>query len=123
MPISSQKKRAIRKMVDDCPDEVMDALLEQPFWPRDVKTGVPYSRVSDDTDGGDPRIIVAFGPDGDAWVEVTSIRSEDLENFQSAFMHRFRTGFGGGSSPRVRTAFMILARAIQLDQRDNPDRE
>ena len=117
-------KGEIESLLEDHPETVLDTVLNTPFWHSKVKTNINYLRRSDDTDGDDLGISIIFSQDGDAWVQVDSYRKnrktgEDLPDSGS---HRFRTYYGGGSSMRTRTAFMILARAIQLDQAEKPDR-
>lgn len=117
-------RNKVESLLEDYPEEVLDLVLNRPFWHSKVKTNINYRRRSDDTDGDDLGISIIFSQDGDAWVQVDSYRKnrktgEDLPDSGS---HRFRTYYGGGSSMRTRIAFMILARAIQLDQAEKPDR-
>jgi hypothetical protein len=77
----------------------------------DVET--PYERLHDDHDGrGMGKIVVIFGPDGDAWVRTDSHQGPTL---------RFRAPLGGSHSPRTRNALVILAYAIMLDEKQFPD--
>ena len=87
-------------------------LLENPFWIQELKVNTPYTRTQDDHDGTwTGKVSVTFGPDGDAWVEVD--KTDSL---------RFREPvIGGGRSPRVRNALMLLALAIKLDNEDCPE--
>ena len=88
-------------------------ILETPLWIPDLETQIAYSRLHDDHDGTFMgRISVSFTPDGDAWVDV------DQKPLRSL---RFRTDFGGGGlSPRVRNALIVLAYAIKLDNEERP---
>jgi hypothetical protein len=129
MPTPKEKaahalKLKIKNLLENHAEEVIDALLEWSPWHAGVNTMQTYKRRSDDTDGQDQGISVTFGPDNDAWFEIRSF-TKDRETGESKFdrgSHRFRTYFGGGSSLRVRAALIILARAIDLDQTENPDR-
>jgi hypothetical protein len=72
-----------------------------------------YARVHDDNDGDRrQRLVLTFGPDGDAhlWVEGES-PSPAL---------RFRNYSGGGRSLRTHAALMILAEAMRLDAEQSP---
>jgi hypothetical protein len=88
-------------------------ILEEPFWLHSLETRMTYRRLHDDHDGAySGHIEVMFGPDGDAWVSVSSSkRNENL---------RFRMFSGGGKSLRVRNALLILAEAIRLDNEEHP---
>ena len=69
--------------------------------------------MHDDHDGTKKGAVnVTFSEDGDAWVSILG-----KDNGESL---RFRTFFGGGQSPRVRNALMILALAIKLDNDPDP---
>ncbi len=88
-------------------------VLENPFWIPDLNTEESYRAVHDDTDGTNTgSITISFSPDGDIWVNA--------EPNHNGGPLRFRTFFGGGKSPRVRNALMILALAIKLDNNQNP---
>jgi hypothetical protein len=108
----------------DCPEyeryerdgvskEAIRKLLETPFWPEELKTREPYFRTQDDCDGDlTEGIVVTVGPDGDVWVNVHCRATQTC---------RFRMPFvGGGMSPRVRNALLILAVAIKLDNEEHP---
>lgn len=84
-------------------------LLETPFWISNLQTDTIYQRNHDDHDGrpqGGLKVI--FDCNGDGYIGVD----------RSPFL-RFRTWFGGGNSQRTRTALMILAEAIRLDNQDS----
>jgi hypothetical protein len=109
----------LSRIIKRYPDEALDLILNNWFWPVSLDTKTFYKRRSDDTDGLDSNIGVAFSQDGDAWVEVISNFDPDESNFGS---HRFRMPMqGGGRSGRVRNALLFLARAIMLDEKELPD--
>ena len=83
-------------------------VLETAFWPEGVQTKVSYHRTHDDCDGDYTEgIAIAFTQDGDAWVQTVK---------KSMGMCRYREPcIGGGLSPRVRNALLLLALAIKLD--------
>lgn len=90
-------------------------LLETPFWPTTLNCDVTYERVHDDHDGTfTGRVSVQFDRMGDAYLFVD--KPEGIANYL-----RFRTMGGGGMSPRVRTALLLLAEAIRLDNEDRPN--
>ena len=97
-------------MINDI-QHIARKVLETPFWPDDVETKVSYHRTHDDCDGNySEGIAVAFTQDGDAWVQTIK---------KSMGMCRYREPhFGGGLSPRVRNALLLLALAIKLDNGD-----
>lgn len=91
-------------------------LLNSNFWPQSIQSGIRYTRVHDDCDGDMSQVLsVVIGDDGDAWVAA------DADTPFSSL--RFRVPLiGGGMSPRVRNALLILAEAIRLDNEDRPQR-
>jgi hypothetical protein len=87
--------------------KIVDKLLDSDFWIPELKTMQYYSRVHDDTDGDSTQQVnVIISPDGDVHIGTDHPHHDLL---------RYRTMGGGGNSKRTRTALMILARAIQLD--------
>ncbi len=95
------------------PSEVLRAVLERPYWPRQLDVGISYTRLGDDNRG---EVTVTIAPDADAWITVFS----RLDPEECGLSHRFRSGFGGGESERVRNALLALALAIKLDNRERP---
>ena len=90
-------------------EKTIHAILNEPFWPKDL-TEDGYSRVQDDCDGDKSQIlVVSFSQDSDVWVRTIHFGAL-----------RFRGPFGGGMSPRVRNALLILAMAIKKDNEDWP---
>lgn len=90
-------------------------LLEENFWLPTLDTMSNYQRFEDDSMSGS--LNVAFGTDGDG--HITVIQDRDPKEFKLAM--RFRMPMiGGGESPRVRNALLILAEAIRLDNLDHP---
>lgn len=88
-------------------------VLDNSFWITELEALMPYTRTHDDTDGtGLGKVCVTFSEDGDVWLQTDQSRNEASL--------RFRTEFGGGTSPRVRNALMILAFAIKLDNEERP---
>lgn len=97
------------------PGKAMRQLLETPFWPENIQAGESYQRFEDDSPLGN--ISVMFGGDGDGYIAV--MQERDSDDFK--FSMRFRMPmFGGGQSPRVRNALLILAEAIRLDNLEHP---
>jgi hypothetical protein len=107
-----KRQKIIKHLCDKHPDEVIRALLEAAFWPKDLAADVLYERYEDDSRLG--RLGVAFSRDGDAH----AIPEPDPKEQRLVF--RFRTYGGGGQSMRVRTALTILAVAIKLDNEERP---
>ncbi len=104
----------LRQIVCDCqahPDEVITAILNTSFWLQGLAVNTPYTRGADDTQGGS--ICVRFSSDGsaDGWIEVLSTPDPEEQNT----VQRFHSYFGGGVSLRVRTALLILALAIKIE--------
>lgn len=92
-------------------------LLDAHYWPEGINSGEVYQRFEDDSPTG--FIQVVFGEDGDAHFAV--IQDRDPNDFR--FSMRFRMPMiGGGESPRVRNALLILAEAIRLDNEDHPQK-
>jgi hypothetical protein len=110
-----RKVRAIKKLLEDDAHLVLEALLEHPFWPEQIRPDELYSRMEDDTQG---KLMIVFAQDGDGHVRIET--TEDPED--PTYARRFRSGFGGGRSERVLSALRFLAVAIVLDNRDYPQR-
>jgi len=86
-------------------------VLKHPFWVPELKSGVTYSRLHDDTDGHKEGYInVYFDQMGDARF------STDL----SRQILRFRTHGGGGMSLHTRAGLILLALGIYLDNEERP---
>jgi len=95
------------------PASKLHKILEDLPWPQELSTGTSYRRLHDDHDGTrEGELIVGFSPDGDAWVYTDKHQGPSL---------RFRMPMGGGRSPRVRNALVLLALAIKLDSEERPD--
>jgi hypothetical protein len=101
----------------DTPEYVkrIRSLLKSYFWIEGIQSRTRYSRIHDDHDGTRlGQITVCMGDDADAWVEITGDPLSSL---------RFRMPMvGGGQSPHTRTALLILAEAIRLDNEEHPQR-
>lgn len=94
----------------------LNTLLEGYYAPPEAlrKHEGAFTRRHDDTDGErgiEQELTVEFSPDGDAWVLLAD-RSL-----------RFRTVEGGGMSPRVQRALVVLAEAIRRDNEERPQGE
>jgi len=88
-------------------------LLETPFWPEGLETRTRYYRPHDDEPPANGHgISVVISNDGDVW--------PDLQ--RAPFIGpRYRMPMiGGGASPRVRNALLLLALAIKLDNAERP---
>lgn len=88
----------------------IDHLLQDGMiWPEGLEARTRYERLHDDHDGTNAgSIVIVIGDDGDAWI--------DLIGKQPCQSLRYRTGMiGGGRSPRVRNALLLLAYAIKLE--------
>lgn len=92
----------------------LDTLLEAPMMPATLCTNTPYRRRHDDNDGKrgfEHDLVVFLGQDNDAWVTAG----------EAVAALRFRVPFiGGGQSPRVRNALLVLAEAIRRDNEESP---
>jgi len=87
-------------------------LLEEPFWLPTLTTMKTYTRLHDDHDGTfEGKLSVIVAPDGDIHVTIDKHPGRSL---------RFRMFGGGGQSMRTRTALLMLAEAIRLDNADHP---
>lgn len=87
-------------------------ILETPFWIPDLDGDDLFARLHDDTDGKHQGILaISFPGEGDIIVTTDAHHGPAL---------RFRTAAGGGKSPHVRTALMLLAYAMKLDNEENP---
>lgn len=112
MPKRSVYDKTVDLLMQE-PSEVIRAILERPFWPRQLNVGTEYTRLGDDTSG---ELTVAIAPDADAWITVFS--KPDPEEFGQS--HRFRSGFGGTENEEVRNALLVLAMAIKLANEKHP---
>lgn len=95
-----------------------DKILSKPEWIEGLKTMEGYRRYEDDTRHAHLDVII--GDDGDAHV---SFWADPDDPYQSKVWPslRFRMPMiGGGESPRVRKALLLLAAAIKLDNEEHP---
>ncbi len=84
-------------------------LLENLIWPPEIEQDIWYCIQHDDTDGSDTGILkVRFAGKGDAFLSTDTHQGLPL---------RFRTESGGSHCPRIRNALMILALAIELENK------
>jgi hypothetical protein len=91
----------------------IDEILELLPWPKELRAGEPYVRLHDDHDGTyEGELMVYITPDGDAWVSTDGRLGHTL---------RFRTSAGGGNSPLVRNALVLLALAIKRENERKPN--
>ncbi|MFA5124874.1 MAG: hypothetical protein WC473_03605 [Patescibacteria group bacterium] len=87
-------------------------VLNNPFWIPELEANRVFERIHDDHDGTfTGRLMVQFTKDGDAWIKTDKHHGPSL---------RYRSPLGGGSSPRVKNALMLLALAIKLDNEQRP---
>ena len=107
--------KLVRCVVEKYLDLVVDALLKRALWPKDIQTKMRYTRMGDDNRS---LLAVAFSPDGDGHADCMC--KPDPNPSEAGYMPRFRTHIGGGTSPHTRTALLILARAIMLDELVHP---
>ena len=107
----AEAEKLVRSVVEKYPDLVIDALLGRALWPKEVQTKTRYTRMGDDNRS---ILAVSFNPDGDGHADCMCKPDPDLS--ETGYMPRFRTHIGGGTSPHTRTALLILARAIMLDE-------
>lgn len=98
-------------------DKALKLLLNEPYWLPTLETSVQYLRFEDDSPKG--FISVMFGPDADGYIMVAA----EMDPNEHKWSMRFRLPImGGGQSPRVRNALLILAEAIRQDNLDHPQR-
>ena len=96
-------------------EQTIKQILETPFWPSTISVNECYRRYEDDSPLG--QLAVTFSSDGDGHIIV--LHEQDPN--ERKFSMRFRMPMtGGGQSPRVRNALLILAEAIRLDNEDRP---
>ncbi len=113
--MDARLRRRIQKLCDEYPNEIAEVLLESTFWLNELDLMTPYVRHDDDTRKG--LIKISFSHDQDAWIEVWS----EIDPDDVSFSHRFRVPLsGGGESPRVRNALLMLALAIKCDNQQIP---
>ncbi len=110
--------RVLAHTAKEFPNEMIAALLATHWWPTHLETMENYSvkRYEDDSRFG--MLTVTISEDADAWIDVLS----EADPNELHTIMRFRTFIGGGQSPRVRNALLILAEAIRLDNKDRPQR-
>lgn len=94
-----------KKNEQDIDSQEIQRILETPYWIKTIHPDTIYQRNHDDHDGK-PKggLVVMFDKMGDAYISIDNCPHL-----------RFRTFGGGGLSLRTRTALMILAEAIRLD--------
>lgn len=86
-------------------------LLEGDYWINTLTPDVLHARRQDDCDGSGG---------AEHQLQVYLAEDADIHVFIPGQLHslRFRHGLGGGQSPRVRNALMVLAEAIRRDNED-----
>lgn len=96
-------------------DKALHSLLEGDYWLNTLGLDEFHVRRQDDCDG-----------EGGLEHQLQVYLSADLDIHLPipGQMHslRFRDAMGGGSSPRVRNALIVLAEAIRRDNEDRPQR-
>jgi len=94
-------------------EKTIHEILDECFWPQSLDCNQVYFRTHDDCDGNlVDGLSVTITPDGDAFVKAVAER---------LYSCRFRMPLsGGGLSPRVRNALLILAMAIKKDNEEFP---
>ena len=105
----TRRPRSPTLLAGESLERVLDKVLESHFWPQTLSASSSHFRIHDDNDG-DPHQVLAvhIAHDGDVWV---------LPSEKSL---RFRAPLGGGMSPRVRNALLVLAEAIRRDNEAMP---
>lgn len=117
LPIQRENvSQTLKELTLHYPDEVISALLKETWWPKHLELLTGYSRMRFEDDSVLGTIGVIMSHDGDAWIEIVS--TPDPNEFGRSL--RFRTFLGGGQSPSVRNALLILAEAIRLDNKEHP---
>jgi hypothetical protein len=89
-------------------NSALDTLLDGHYWIDTLETRRCYEQVSDDC--REAMMSLVISDDGDVFLRTF------LPPGESSI--RLRTGIGGGTSPRVRKALLILAEAIRRDGAD-----
>ncbi len=91
----------------------LNTVLETVWWPADLQPDQALRRTHDDCDGDlSQALCVYLARDTDVHLMVDG----------NAPALRFRAPFGGGMSPRVRNALLVLAEAIRRDNEEDPRR-
>lgn len=112
------RKSKLRTPTPLAVDRALNTLLEGYYPPPPGVSDNPnavFTRRHDDTDGKrgpEQEVSLTFTPDGDAWLM--------LPGYDSL---RFRAPMGGGRSPRVHRALILLAEAIRRDSEQYPQGE
>lgn len=90
--------------------------LEKVNFPKKLEASKFYHRVQDDNDGDlKSGVRVFISPDGDVHVRVIGSEGSPFDS------SRYRIPIiGGGRSPLVRNALLILAEAIRIENEENP---
>jgi len=116
LAMPSSRRNTFKTPSEQTIARALDNLLEGYYPPPSslVEHGLNkmFTRRQDDTDGErgpEQYLSVGFTADGDAWV------------FQNAGpVLRFRKEEGGGLSPRLQRALMVVAEAIRRDNEARP---
>ena len=105
-------------MEDNSPERLIKdtrRILENPFCIPGLETDFLHERLHDDHEGSfEGKISICLSEFGDIAIGTDKHKGPFL---------RFRNEFGGGMSPRVRNALMILALAIKLDNEKRPQEQ
>ncbi|MBI6882653.1 hypothetical protein [Pseudomonas putida] len=94
-------------------EKSLHTLLEGDYWLNTLGLDEVHARRHDDCDGEGGT---------EHQLQVYLAEDVDIHVFIPGQLHslRFRDVLGGGQSPRVRNALMVLAEAIRRDNEDRP---
>lgn len=111
-------ERAVKKLISEDSETVIQTVLENLLWPKEVKPGIEYFVNEDDTDGARRGMGVYFLDNGDGVIDMQCCVESHFKNsdiWTTPHVYRFRNSFGGGRKILVHSALLILAQAISMD--------
>ena len=112
------EEKVKKLLLEDC-KTVIETILENLAWPREVDTDTKYFVREDDGDGAIRGISVHFLSNGDSVVDLREccIESHFTESsiYSMPHIYRFRDVSGGSMNPLIQKALLLLALTIAND--------
>ena len=109
----------LKELSDKHPELFWKILIDEPLQLPRLEDREVFIR-SDDGDGQLKGIEVFFLDNGDGILEFKSV--DNFRSFGNFHTHRFRTWSGGSMSPMIQKMLHLLAYAVNLSERELPER-
>lgn len=106
----------IKKLLSEDSNIVLEAVLKNLAWPREIKTDTKYFIREDDGDGAIRGISVHFLSNGDGVIDLRECclesHFEESSIYSEPHVYRFRDFSGGSMNPLIQKALLVLALTV-----------